>query len=186
MIILDTNVLSELMKSQPDKLVVRWIGRHQATSLFITTLTQAEILYGLEILLIIKMLRIRYSNRELDIEGSIQDYVMFRSRLNKVICEQNISSIELICDTEFDPSPYEKKCKKIQIQIGSGLNKFIVSGSTLKVEGSSVALKNFSNNFPDRCAKHDKLIGYHHHYDVCSFPEYISSDSPEVVLSLRQ
>ena len=38
------------MKSQPDKSVVRWIGKHQATSLFIATLTQAEILYGLEIL----------------------------------------------------------------------------------------------------------------------------------------
>lgn len=50
MIVLDTNVLSELMKSQPDKLVLRWIGKHKTTSLFITTLTQAEILYGLEIL----------------------------------------------------------------------------------------------------------------------------------------
>ena len=50
MIVLDTNVLSELMKSQPDKSVVSWIREHQATSLFITTLTQAEILYGLEIL----------------------------------------------------------------------------------------------------------------------------------------
>ena len=50
MIILDTNVLSELMKSKPDKSVVCWIGKHQAKSLFITTLTQAEILYGLEIL----------------------------------------------------------------------------------------------------------------------------------------
>jgi predicted nucleic acid-binding protein len=37
MIILDTNVLSELMNLQPDKSVVFWIGRHQATSLFITT-----------------------------------------------------------------------------------------------------------------------------------------------------
>ena len=50
MIILDTNVLSELMKSQPDKLVLRWIGTHKATDLFITTLTKAEILYGLELL----------------------------------------------------------------------------------------------------------------------------------------
>jgi toxin FitB len=50
MIILDTNVLSELMKLQPDRAVLLWIGKHQATSLFITTLTQAEILYGLEIL----------------------------------------------------------------------------------------------------------------------------------------
>ena len=50
MIILDTNVLSELMKPQPNKLVLRWIGTHKATELFITALTKAEILYGLEIL----------------------------------------------------------------------------------------------------------------------------------------
>lgn len=50
MIILDTNVLSELMKSQPNISVVSWIGKQQATKLFITSLTQAEILYGLEIL----------------------------------------------------------------------------------------------------------------------------------------
>ena len=50
MIILDTNVVSELMKSQPDLLVLDWIGQHEAINLYITTLTQAEILYGLEIL----------------------------------------------------------------------------------------------------------------------------------------
>ena len=50
MIILDTNILSELMRSQPDKLVLRWIATHKATDLFITALTQAEILYGLELL----------------------------------------------------------------------------------------------------------------------------------------
>lgn len=50
MIILDTNVLSELMKSQPDKMVLRWIGTQKAIDLFITALTKAEILYGLEIL----------------------------------------------------------------------------------------------------------------------------------------
>ena len=50
MIIFDTNVLSELMKSQPNESVVLWLEQHQTTSLFTTTLTQAEILYGLEIL----------------------------------------------------------------------------------------------------------------------------------------
>jgi len=50
MIILDTNILSELMKSQPNESVVLWLEQHQTTSLFTTTLTQAEILYGLEIL----------------------------------------------------------------------------------------------------------------------------------------
>ena len=50
MIVLDTNILSELMRSQPNESVLRWIGTHKATSLFITALTQAEILYGLELL----------------------------------------------------------------------------------------------------------------------------------------
>lgn len=50
MIILDTNILSELMRSQPNKCVLQWIGKYRSTNLFITTLTKAEILYGLEIL----------------------------------------------------------------------------------------------------------------------------------------
>lgn len=50
MIVLDTNVLSELMKSEPDGSVLYWIGKHASTHLFITTLTQSEILYGLELL----------------------------------------------------------------------------------------------------------------------------------------
>lgn len=50
MIILDTNVISELMRSQPDVSVLQWTATHKATSLLITTLTKAEILYGLELL----------------------------------------------------------------------------------------------------------------------------------------
>ena len=50
MIILDTNILFELMRSQPNKSVLRWIAIHKATDLFITALTQAEILYGLELI----------------------------------------------------------------------------------------------------------------------------------------
>jgi toxin FitB len=50
MIVLDTNVLSELMRSQPNKSVLQWVARHKATILFITALTKAEILYGLELL----------------------------------------------------------------------------------------------------------------------------------------
>lgn len=50
MIILDTNVLSELMKPVPTVEVVRWLTTHPASRLFTTTITQAEILYGLELL----------------------------------------------------------------------------------------------------------------------------------------
>jgi hypothetical protein len=50
MIILDTNVLSELMKPKPDPTVVAWLGDQPATSLYTTSITQAEILYGLMLL----------------------------------------------------------------------------------------------------------------------------------------
>lgn len=50
MILLDTNVLSVLMKPQPLKKVAFWISNQPITSLYISTITQAEILYGLAIL----------------------------------------------------------------------------------------------------------------------------------------
>jgi predicted nucleic acid-binding protein len=50
MIILDTNVISEMMKATPNKHVMRWIGASSPASLYITTITQAEILYGIMLL----------------------------------------------------------------------------------------------------------------------------------------
>jgi predicted nucleic acid-binding protein len=50
MILLDTNVLSELMKPKPVERVVRWIAAQPATSLYTTSITQAEILHGIMLL----------------------------------------------------------------------------------------------------------------------------------------
>ncbi|MCM8738621.1 type II toxin-antitoxin system VapC family toxin [Azospirillum sp. A1-3] len=50
MFILDTNVLSELMRPAPSEAVLRWVAGHPAVSLFTTTVTQAEILFGLALL----------------------------------------------------------------------------------------------------------------------------------------
>lgn len=50
MIILDTNVVSELMKAEPDEQVIAWLGQQPVASLFTTTITQAEIFYGLSLL----------------------------------------------------------------------------------------------------------------------------------------
>jgi hypothetical protein len=47
MIVLDTNVLSELMKPAPAESVVRWVASQAATSLYTTAVTQAEILHGI-------------------------------------------------------------------------------------------------------------------------------------------
>jgi len=50
MIVLDTNVISELMRATPAAAVVRWANARPPTSLYITSVTQAEILHGIQLL----------------------------------------------------------------------------------------------------------------------------------------
>ncbi|MBV8483009.1 MAG: type II toxin-antitoxin system VapC family toxin [Verrucomicrobia bacterium] len=50
MILLDTNVVSELMRREPSAQVVAWIEERPRSRLGITAITQAEILYGIELL----------------------------------------------------------------------------------------------------------------------------------------
>lgn len=46
MIILDTNVLSEAVRPQPDEAVVRWLRFAPVDDLFTTAITEAEMRYG--------------------------------------------------------------------------------------------------------------------------------------------
>lgn len=50
MIVLDTNVLSELMRPAPSAIVESWLAAQSMQRLFTTAVTQAEILYGLALL----------------------------------------------------------------------------------------------------------------------------------------
>lgn len=50
MIVLDTNVISEAMLPVPNGKVRRWLSAQPGQQLFTTTVSLAEILYGLEIL----------------------------------------------------------------------------------------------------------------------------------------
>ena len=50
MILLDTNVISELMRAEPSPAVVDWFGAHEAADLFISAVTEAELRTGVAIL----------------------------------------------------------------------------------------------------------------------------------------
>jgi toxin FitB len=50
MILLDTNVISELMKPNPNPSVAEWVADLPAATLFTTSITQAEILHGVTLL----------------------------------------------------------------------------------------------------------------------------------------
>jgi predicted nucleic acid-binding protein len=47
-IVVDTDVTSELMKPSPSTTVSAWVRSHSATELYTTSITLAEVLYGIE------------------------------------------------------------------------------------------------------------------------------------------
>ncbi len=50
MIVLDTNIVSEFMTAPPSESVLRWLNTQRVTSLYLTSITIAEISYGLSVL----------------------------------------------------------------------------------------------------------------------------------------
>ena len=46
-LVLDTNVVSEFMKARPDPQVLTWIDSQLTSSLFVTTITEAEVRTGI-------------------------------------------------------------------------------------------------------------------------------------------
>src|SRR5215472_16401014 len=50
MIVLDTNVVSELMRPAPEPRLLRWFSNQVAEDLHVTVLTMAEILHGIELI----------------------------------------------------------------------------------------------------------------------------------------
>jgi predicted nucleic acid-binding protein len=50
MIVLDTNALSDGMKPSPSERVLRWLAAEEPSSVFVTSISQAEILSGIEVM----------------------------------------------------------------------------------------------------------------------------------------
>ena len=48
--LLDTNIISEIMRVKPSPLVVDWLNNQDSHSIFVSTVTIGEIEYGLQIL----------------------------------------------------------------------------------------------------------------------------------------
>lgn len=63
MILLDTNVVSEAMRPNPDANVLRWLDEQAAESLFLSSISLAEILLGIESLPPGKRRRALYGTR---------------------------------------------------------------------------------------------------------------------------
>ena len=75
MIVLDTNVLSELLRPAPATQVEAWLGRQDSDAIFFTTIGEAELRYGVAILPIGK----KRTTLEAAIQGMMDDD--FRDRI---------------------------------------------------------------------------------------------------------
>lgn len=49
-VLIDTNVLSELMRPRPSPVVLEWFAQHKDIDFYISTITQAELLLGVALL----------------------------------------------------------------------------------------------------------------------------------------
>ena len=69
MTILDTNVVSELMRPDPSPSVVDWMAAQGASTLFPSTVSEAELLYGVEFL----PLKARRDSLLEEVEGMLRE-----------------------------------------------------------------------------------------------------------------
>jgi predicted nucleic acid-binding protein len=73
MIVLDTNVLSEPFKSKPSTKVLEWLDGQVAETLYMTTITRAELRFG--------VLRLPDGKRKKDLTGKIEEVLdLFNGR----------------------------------------------------------------------------------------------------------
>lgn len=83
MYLLDTCVLSELIKKEPSKKVTRWISERDESLLFVSALTFGEIIKGVE--------KLTDSARKKKLEHWIQEYLIPRFSSRSLSIDQQVS-----------------------------------------------------------------------------------------------
>ena len=94
MIVLDTNVVSELMRASPAEAVLQWISGQASEALYTTSITQAEVLNG--------VLKLPAGRRRRAIEEAAE--AMFREDFAaRVLATRNVDDFEHCGVDVLDP-----------------------------------------------------------------------------------
>jgi predicted nucleic acid-binding protein len=93
MIVLDTNVLSEPFKSKPSAKVLEWLDGQVAETLYTTTITRAELRFG--------VLRLPDGKRKQDLAAKIEEvFNLFNDRMLAFDVEAAEQLAEILARTE--------------------------------------------------------------------------------------
>jgi hypothetical protein len=76
MILLDTNVLSALMREAPERAVVNWLDRQPADSIWVTSITLFEVRLGLALLPVGRKRKLLQESFESLLEDDLQNRVL--------------------------------------------------------------------------------------------------------------
>lgn len=135
MILLDTNVISALMRSQPDPIAVQWLDEQAAQTLWTTSVTVFEVRYGLR--------RLPEGRRQRDLLAAF-DLVLTQD-LQHRIADFDAPAAEaaaaLAADREKDGRVIELRDTMIA-GIAIARRAAIATGNTRHFEGLSVRVVN--------------------------------------------
>lgn len=125
MIVLDTNVISELMRADPDPYVIAWVTAQDTHNLTITTITVAEIMRGI--------LRLPEGKRRTDLQARFSAFVTegFSGKL-----------------LSFDEKAAVLCCEVSSLRESQGLNADMVDmmiAATARQAGAKLATRNVSD-----------------------------------------
>lgn len=101
MIVLDTNVLSALMRPVPDTAVVQWLDKQPESSIWVTSITLMEIRYGLQCMAAGR----RRQRMTQEFEGLLREEI--EGRYAEFDVEAALSAAELMTERKRTGRPVE-------------------------------------------------------------------------------
>ncbi|MDB9520076.1 type II toxin-antitoxin system VapC family toxin [Roseofilum reptotaenium CS-1145] len=140
MIVLDTNIISELMRPQGNVEVYQWVSNQPISNLFTTTITQAEVLYGIALL--------PSGKRKNELSQAAQ--LMFQEEFPGRILPFDEKAAISFAQIATQRRRMGKPISQADAQIASICNSFdILPARRFALDGDSLSIQAVSNN--DNC-----------------------------------
>lgn len=130
------------------------------------------------------MIQIICSKMECELSGSNDELQRLSEEITE-FCNNSAKVLRLNTQKQLDPSPYDEVLTSIVFEKTDGMFVASKRNGTLFISGGIESLINFAQNLPYDAEMPSNGVAFHMHFDTLGWPEHISEESIELVLSLR-
>ncbi len=123
-------------------------------------------------------MQIRYSKNEILISGTAQQMKLLQGKIESFV-QSKKDKLIVPLELDYNPAPYEHIAKELHI-LKSDKNDLVVKKEFIILKASDTFLTSIKLNLPSEIDH----VPYHIHYDWISFPEFLSQESPELVIEV--